>query len=320
MENNIQIAIEKCFRNKRITSPPTPMKGGRSAASIYKIIVEEKPYIIRYFGSTSSELYNKREIQSSLLADKLNVGPKVFYVSDKFDLLICDFIEGKTLTVDLFQKKYIQNLIIQLFQTLHQADTKEAPASENLFQRIQKHITHVKENHLIIPNFDAINDKITKIKTHIDTYPIKNSFCHNDPYSPNFIITKNDIYLIDWRDSGLNDPFADLAVFCYGMALSKEQIVLFLKKLFNEENLTKNEMNHFNYYYQTNILLQGVWALEKISQQKNANDLLNISPKKSFDLLKAFHQKTFHLESPNDYALYAKSCINDFIEEDYTLY
>ena len=61
-------------------------------------------------------------------------------------------------------------------------------------------------------DYEVIKSHVMAVKNEIDEliHPVKVP-CHNDPLCENWVLSENQMYLIDWEYAGMNDAMWDLA-------------------------------------------------------------------------------------------------------------
>ena len=85
--------------------------------------------------------------------------------------------------------------------------------------------------------------------------------CHNDCYSPNFILNKEDkMFLIDWEYSGNDDPASDLGTFICCSDYSYDEAISVLKRYLGS-SCTESLLRHYIGYVAIAAYYWFVWAL-----------------------------------------------------------
>ena len=88
--------------------------------------------------------------------------------------------------------------------------------------------------------------------------------CHNDFYSPNFLVRGEEMYLIDWEYSAMSDYASDLGTFicCSDYSVDEARHVI---ELYFGRTPTDAEMRHCLAYVALAAYYWFVWALYKES-------------------------------------------------------
>lgn len=85
--------------------------------------------------------------------------------------------------------------------------------------------------------------------------------CHNDCYSPNFLLDEdNKMYLIDWEYSGNDDPASDLGTFICCSEYTYDEAVEIIKQYLGKEP-SEQELAHYIGYVAIAAYYWYVWAL-----------------------------------------------------------
>ncbi|MGL5901993.1 MAG: phosphotransferase family protein, partial [Cetobacterium sp.] len=93
--------------------------------------------------------------------------------------------------------------------------------------------------------------------------------CHNDTVPENFIKNNFDeIYLIDWEYSGMNDPMWDLAAHFLESRFSNDDEEVFLENYF-EKNIKKCDRLRIEIY---KVLQDFLWSIWTILKEENGDD------------------------------------------------
>lgn len=194
-------------------------------------------YILRIAGKGTEKLINRKEEKEVYETIKnLHISDEVLYFDEETGTKITRYIEnGHTcnnknneemlrciavvkklhkskLTVnhefDLYEKiKYYQNL---MFSTTNEAKSKYEDYDE------------------------VFEDTMTALKIN-DIYTKEYCLCHIDPNQDNFVITKNDVRLIDWEYAAMQDSLLDVAMFCIYAMYNKKQIDNYINLWFKDE-------------------------------------------------------------------------------------
>ena len=93
--------------------------------------------------------------------------------------------------------------------------------------------------------------------------------CHNDTVPENFIKNdKNEMFLIDWEYSGMNDPMWDLAAHSLESNFSPREENIFLENYF-EKNIKREDILRIECY---KVLQDFLWSIWTILKEENGDD------------------------------------------------
>jgi len=177
--------------------------GQGATAEVYRY---NEKNIIKIFNKEIPEASVHRECEINQCVQGLGIKVPEFggqVVKDGRLAIVMEYIDGKSLFhtmfepgVDLIQ---LAGDFALLHYSIHQCKNIPLVSSKSI---LAKHITDSDE---LEP------DMIEKVLRLLDTLPEGNSLCHNDFHPDNIIVSKKGFYIIDWCDSSIGDPLADVA-------------------------------------------------------------------------------------------------------------
>lgn len=202
----------------------TALKKGMTNRS-FMFTFNDKRYIMRIPGEGTEQLINRKEEASVYdLINSKNICDNVVYINPKNGFKVTEFIENTRvcdaesdddLRLCMAKLKELHNLNLSVkhtFDIFGQIDFYES-----LFSADSAYMDYpkTKENTLSLREFIDSCDKKFAL-THIDAVP------------DNFLIYvnngKQDVRLIDWEYSGMQDPHVDVAMFCIYSLYNREQV------------------------------------------------------------------------------------------------
>lgn len=203
----------------------------------YVIEVLDKLYTIRILGenanlfvSREKEEYNLRVVQN------LGITNKTIYYNQETGVKIANYLKGDALkTID----NQILKEVSQIFHKLHDSNLK-AKSDFGLLDRLNDYEKFVK---VIDPKYYELKNWWTKL--YLDKYQNSQKvFCHGDGQKSNFIVGKDQLYIVDFEFSGNEDPLFDLAVF----GNNNFDDALNLLPIYLNRKATKEEINKLHFY------------------------------------------------------------------------
>lgn len=63
-------------------------------------------------------------------------------------------------------------------------------------------------------DYETTKKNVMKLRKYIEQNIEKKTLCHIDAIPDNFLLKGNDVFMIDWEYSGMQDPHIDIAMFC----------------------------------------------------------------------------------------------------------
>jgi aminoglycoside phosphotransferase (APT) family kinase protein len=196
----------------------------------YTINCKNKKYLLRVYVSPQFDNIDKEYKVLKLLNG--NSAPKVFF-KDKskkhinYNYLVEEFIEGKV--KDKFSPKLLK-LAAECLKKIHSikrsTNEKVKPISDWTIKTLKKNdpSPHLSQDWSNI--FSNACETVTKL---LKSRSLKFSLLHDDPIAKNFIITRDDLILVDWEFVTYGDFVEDLAVMIVEDRLSKEHEQIFLE-------------------------------------------------------------------------------------------
>ena len=121
-----------------------------------------------------------------------------------------------------------------------------------------------------------------EIVNKIKEIGINNSPCHQDLYSGNFVIYKNQTYLIDWEYSSMGDKFFDYADLFWQNEFDLDKSIR--QDALKEIGIHKNdEIEKFEYFEILSMITWGLWALKRSPDDNDGKSSLLKAIKLSVD-------------------------------------
>ena len=168
-------------------------------------------YVLRIPGQSTKLLSIDRanEVFNTKAAATTGIGPRVIEHVPGLDVLVLEFIEGKTMSARALQSKEMPTRMASAFRRLHKAP--RFLADFNMFRLIDTYLGIVEEHGVTIP--DGYRDRlpvIAQIERAVAVGRLPSVPCHNDLLCENFIDDGNVLRIVDYELSGNNDPCFDL--------------------------------------------------------------------------------------------------------------
>ena len=223
-ENLLQ-HLKEIFPKEDIQSAEIIQIGGMSNKN-FKVSLCGKEYVLRVPGNGSWGLVDRiNEEFNALEACKMGVNPSIRYFSPKTGIKLTDFIpNAETLNAATIQRHDNMRKVAEIYKKIHKSQVR-LKNEFNIFQEIEKYESLILQaNATMYTGWKDIKRKIISLEGYLNHLGVELCPCHNDAVPENFIKGEDDnVYLIDWEYSGINDPLADFAA-------------LFLESNFSEEN------------------------------------------------------------------------------------
>lgn len=231
----------------------------------FKFMVHNIYYVYRHPGGTSANLVNRKtEVWAQKKAKEIGIDQSVIYI-DSAGWKLSYYIEDM-IPCNFDNEKHLEK-VIRYLRILHSTDKKEWKDRIKVFDTYKEamHLLNIASASKgdLNTEFSDLISKVSKLNEYLTLDGFDKTWCHNDTYEPNFLITReNDLYFIDWEYSGINDPAHDLGSILSRRNLSECEIERILTLYFGRE-LTPKEHQHYTAY----IVLSGFywfcWGLYK---------------------------------------------------------
>ena len=242
--------ISKVFncQNNDITNIKTLKKGMTNRSFIFT--VKEKKYIMRIPGEGTDLLINRKQEASVYNAiKKHNICDELFYINPDNGMKISSFIENSRCcdaTNDDDIKKCMKKL-----RSFHELKIK-IDHEFDIYERINFYES-LWNAPSIFNDYKRTKSNVLKLKRYIDFCNPEFSLTHIDAVPDNFLFSysddeKEEIQLIDWEYSGMQDPHVDIAMFCiYSLYKERQQIDKVIDIYFENMCSIKNRVKIYCY-------------------------------------------------------------------------
>jgi thiamine kinase-like enzyme len=201
-----------------------PLSGGLTNTN-YKVTVDGKPFFVRVPGESTELLAvdRKNEYFNSKAAAEAGVGPTVLYYLPEFQVMVLEFIEGKTMAKDALNAPGMPARMAQAIKQLH-----EGPrflTDFNMFRLTEYYLKICADRSIPIPDgYLERMSTVKQIEEAMAVKPLATVPCNNDLLAENYIDDGVFLRLIDYEYSGNNDPCFELGNTCQEMEFDEARI------------------------------------------------------------------------------------------------
>lgn len=221
-----------------------PLKGGGSAATLYRFDLHKHSYVLRLFPSQASSLTRMHQVMLAKQAGESGFGPKVYFVDAQMNGMVMEFIPGRTVEEADFEDKSNLSRFAIFLKSLHRSKA-HFPLAVSPFKRFRDFCLKMEQTNNIFPSrFSEVKTLMEDLESIFQSLPVNLVPSHLDLHPLNIMVCKNQFLLVDWVNGGMSDPYFDLATFSVFLGLDEERIKLFLTHYF-EHDLTELEWNRF---------------------------------------------------------------------------
>lgn len=220
-------------------------------------------YVYRHPGVGTSKYINRASEAASMeVAARLGLDDTFLYMDSDGGWKISRYIPNAR-ELD-YKNEHQVSVALNMIRTLHEANQVSA-YDFDIWSRTQDLIQSIKEyNYSFNYDFVSLQESMTTLVDQVraDGCGIR-CLCHNDCYSPNFLLDANDkMYLIDWEYSGNDDPASDLGTFICCSPYNYEEALNVLRN-YLAQNVTDAVLRHYIAYVAIASYYWYVWALYK---------------------------------------------------------
>lgn len=190
---------------------------------------------------------------------KIGIGPKVYFQNAKLGILLTDFIDGRLASYDDMINEPMRNLIVATIKQLHQVTDMAFPKATSISSYIKTTLARIASN-TVQQQFEALT--LATPFNQLDLFEENNlatALIHNDLNPTNILISKNQVYIIDWTNAGLGDPFSDISWHAILFPVASHDTLLH----YYFTDITTLMRQKLFCFYCLRLLLQAVWGIEQ---------------------------------------------------------
>ncbi|MRI32733.1 hypothetical protein EOPP23_07000 [Endozoicomonas sp. OPT23] len=249
-----------------------------------------REFVVRIPGLGTEALIDRaQEYQHLEIIKREGLDAETIYFDVESGVKATAFVEGVT-----YHKQYIEKNLPEVAACLRKLHGLSASKAKPFnFRGMLEHYEK-----LVIDTGAKFPESYGRIKlwvnSRLESLDSKKppSLCHNDLVPENLIFGRDrrdrpeQLFLIDWEYSGINDPMFDLASCALEAELNEEQVHQLLANYFQRQP-SSEEHQRLEHWQNAQDLLWSVWALYKV-QAGDAS--LSDYGNRRYDRL----QKTFH--------------------------
>lgn len=234
----------------------------------YKAIYYSNSYFIRLCEPTIFNINRQNELNIINKSSSLNLCNTPIYFNVSTGNMIYKWIDGDMPTeLHINSKNFLSNLCENL-KKLHQLNCKYYfdPFNE-IIERI-KICNYLKLS--LPPYINSLIEKLYRLKDELEKNKLI-GLCHNDLNISNILISKTNLYIIDYEFSAMSDIFFDLATIAWLQSYNGR--INLLKAYFGTFNI-KDYDKLLKYLYVVK-LLNALWSLLKSTESLNDYNYIN---------------------------------------------
>ena len=268
-------AIGEAFPGARPQSLE-PVHGGLSGALVYKLVVDERPFVLRVIVEHSLLNDPVRQLTCLRLAAEHGIAPHLRYASTELALSISAYIAHRPALPELRRSADLVAHFGDLLRRLHAGPA--FPVFLDAFQMIEGGLAQLAQRGVALPEpTQAALAEFEPVKRALQPHLIA-APCHNDLNPANVLYDGGRLWLVDWETACMGDPMLDIAGLIHWFLFDPGQEATLLQSYFqrgpSERDLAKlTLMKHVSWWFYAIVFLlslQGeeVSAVEAVDPEK----------------------------------------------------
>ena len=216
---NVRSALAAAFGSGAIDAI-TPITGGASTASIFRLDAGDRRYLLRVEGRPSP-LRNPHQYVSMRIAAEAGIAPDIHYIDEAARVAVIDFIERQPLKTYPGGPRALAQALGELLSRVQA--TPVFPTFVNYPDIVARLFAHVRRTGLFAAGLlDAHVERLERLHKAYDAGLTRLVSSHNDAIPSNILFDGKRLWLIDWESAYRNDPLVDVAIVLDSLALSPE--------------------------------------------------------------------------------------------------
>lgn len=210
---------------------------------------QSQKYIMRIPGEGTDFLINRKEEAAVYQALRgTGISDKVLYMNPENGYKITEFLENSR-TCDPENKEDLQACMMKL-RKFHQLKL-QVEHEFNLFTQLDFYESLRQGEPSRYDSYSDVKARVLALKDFIESQTSEKVLTHIDAVADNFLIvdasSQDDIFLIDWEYSGMQDPHVDLAMFSIYSYYTREQMDDLMSIYFEDVVPEKTRMKIYAY-------------------------------------------------------------------------
>ena len=237
-----------------------PIKEGLTNLS-FRFSVAGTEYVYRHPGVGTEEIISRQsETFSQGVAKRLGIDETFIYEDVNRGWKISRFVDN-CVPFDYHNETHVTRAM-EMVSRLHGCGETSEWTFDLFANASQIEDLLRKRSYPLSEDFSAMRDAAARLDVRVKADGVPPCLCHNDFYDPNFLVSGDEMYLIDWEYSAMSDYASDLGTFICCSDYSTEQAEGVLAVYFGRTP-TDAELAHCLAYVALAAYYWFVWALYK---------------------------------------------------------
>ncbi|WP_114937261.1 phosphotransferase [Mucilaginibacter endophyticus] len=207
------------------------LAGGLSASSVFKIVVNDQPYILKI--DSSPVVVDGQNISCMEVAAQAGIAPPVYYLNRVAGVTITGFIKNMPLQAIYKSPEFLLPEIAKTIRRIH--GLPALPTGNSLADTVDGLIVQFRTSGMLTgAAFDEGFAYYDEIRKHYPWNDADKVFSHNDLNPNNMVFDGEKIWIIDWDAAFTNDRYVDLAITANFYVSNDEHENIFLETYFGD--------------------------------------------------------------------------------------
>jgi len=232
----------------------------------YLVNLNDDKYVLRIPGDNPDVINRKSEKQNTSKAQEYGLTLPYLIFDEDTGVKISKFFDIYTYKSSDFKNENMRKEAFKKLFELHNSDLvfENNFSPSNVFNEIADTSNPIEKE---------AREVGFKVVREIKEIGINNNPCHQDLYSGNFVIYKDQTYLIDWEYSSMGDHFFDYADLFWQNEFDLDKSMR--QQALNEIGiLKKDDIEKFEYFEILSMITWGLWALKRSPDDNDGNNSL----------------------------------------------
>jgi thiamine kinase-like enzyme len=206
----------------------------------FKVVVDGTPFFVRVPGESTELLAvdRKNEYFNAKAAAEAGVGPSVLYYLPELQVMVLEFLEGRTMSNAALNAAGMPAEIAQVIRRLHAGP--RFLTDFNMFRLTEFYLRICRERDIRIPEgYSERLPTIHGIEHALLSRSMPTVPCHNDLLAENYMQVGGALRLIDYEYSGNNDPCFELGNTCQELQYDDARLLQVSEAYFGSSSADK---------------------------------------------------------------------------------
>jgi aminoglycoside phosphotransferase (APT) family kinase protein len=221
---NVRSALAAAFGSAPIDAI-TPITGGASTASTFRLDAGGRRYLLRVEGKPSP-LRNPHQYASMRIAAEAGIAPDIHYIDEVARVAVIDFIDQQPLKTYPGGPRALAQALGELLSRVQ--STPVFPTFVNYPDIVARLFAHVRRTGLFAAGLLDV-ERLERLHQAYDAGLTSLVSSHNDLIPSNILFDGERLWLIDWESAYCNDRLVDVAIVLDSLALSPELAEVLLR-------------------------------------------------------------------------------------------